>query len=247
MMKIIKKSVLYLCVLLIIATGFFMPELVSKGIDYGLHNKIQQMENKAVSLVFPESEEDNLNSWIFFNQIISDPYSTVVEISEKLKIYHLTYDKIKAISDETLTYFGFNHNDYEKFEAVPNLFISSDDNTVAVYWRCRWINKKGSEQIMWIDDNGGKMVGLLFNGNMSKTKTESDIGNEASTSDSDIPESIRTLSEYCKENYQTVNVNCRKEMENHYVIEMIVKENGYELIYPIPVDFEENNYLIFNV
>lgn len=254
-MSVLKRIVFFLGTLIIIVTGFFMPDLASRGLDYQLRNSVEQTENKKISLVLSDSEEDIKNAWTFFNLTILDPNASIVEISEKSKTCNFTYDKIKTISSAILEQLGISDYNYNDFKAVPNLFISLSDEVVAksaVYWCCSWTDKNNIPQIMWIDDINGKMVGLILNFNEINDEMNSSDGVKQSinNSESDIPKAVTALVEYCKENYQADDVRCRNELDRHYAIEIIYKEpdkDNNNLIYPISVYFEDNKYLFFNV
>lgn len=244
-----KKTFFCLCTLVIIAAGFFMPDLASRGLDWRLYNSVEQMENKKVSLVLLNSEESKKNACTFFNLINSN--ISVVEISETSKVCNLTYDKVKSISLkiwESLGILDYSLDEnYNAFKAVPNLFISIGDEAVeqsTVYWRCSWLDKNNIQQVMWIDDISGKMVGLIMN---DENAVYAQSGNGFDASVADIPEEIEALGEYCKENYHADDVICRKDSDSHYIIEVINK-NGYGLTNDfISVYFEKDKYLLFNM
>lgn len=246
-----KKTFFCLCTLVIIAAGFFMPDLASRGLDWRLYNSVEQMENKKVSLVLLNSEEGIKSACTFFNLINSN--ISVVEISETSKVCNLTYDKVKSISlkiwesldilDDSLD------ENYNAFKAVPNLFISIGDEAVeqsTVYWRCSWLDKNNIQQVMWIDDISGKMVGLIMNEDEAAVHTQSE--QKLDVFDEEIPEEIEALGEYCKENYHADDVICRKDSDSHYIIEVIINKNGYGLTNDfISVYFEKDKYLLFNM
>ncbi len=138
-----------------------MPVLVSKGLNYHFHNSVEQIENKKISLAvcigFGGGYKKGLD---IFNLTRLDPNVSIVEISEDSRACSFTYDKIKTVSLKILAQMGVCDY-YNDFKAVPNLVISINDEIVAktsVFWRCEWTDKDNMSQIMWIDDDSGKMV-----------------------------------------------------------------------------------------
>lgn len=245
-----KKTFFCLGTLMIIVTGFFMPALASEGLNWRLYNSVEQMENKKISLDVSNSEENIKNAWTLFNLVNGDESASVVEISEKSRLCNLTVDKIKEISLKVLKSLDILDHGYDDFKAVPNLFIRIGDEMVAqssVYWRCSWLDKNDMQQVMWIDDISGKMVGLVITHDSSDSTSSTDADQDIYVSDSDMPEDVMALVEYCKENYSADNVVCNKGYDDHYIVEMIMNENGYNLTYPISVYFEKDKYLFFNV
>jgi len=153
-----------------------------------------------------------------------DPNVSIVEISEDSRACSFTYDKIKTVSLKILAQMGVS--DYNDFKAVPNLVISINDEIVAktsVFWRCEWTDKDNVSQIMWIDDDSGKMVGLIMNVNEIDKKDLKADKDSPDDSNSDIPEAVMVLVEYCKRNYLADDVRCRKEQDGNYIIEIINK------------------------
>lgn len=227
-----------------------MPVLVSKGLNYHFHNSVEQIENKKISLALSDSEEDIRNAWTFFNLTRLDPNAFIVEISEESKACSFTYDKIKTAALKILAQIGVS--DYNDFKAVPNLFISLNDEIVAkssVFWHCEWTDKNNMSQVMWIDDNSGKLVGLIMNVNeIDKTVLKA---NKDSPDDlnSGIPKAAMVLVEYCKRNYLADDVRCRKEQDGNYIIEIINKEEdgvSENSVHSISV-YLYDEYLYFNV
>ncbi len=228
-----------------------MPVLAAKGlVDYYFYNSVDQMENKKISLDLSASEEDIKNAWSFFNLTILDSNASIIEISEKSKVCNFTYNQIKTISSGIFEQLGILDYNYNDFKAVPNLFISlSNENErvakSAVYWRCSWMDKNNIQQVMWIDDINGKLVGLFMNINNINGEIVLD-GSEKSVDyqDSDIPRAVMALVEYCKKNYQVDNVRCKKERNGNYIIEMINK--GDDNVMAISVYLDDKN-LFFNI
>ena len=249
-MHLLKKTAFFLTTLIIIAAGFFMPVLVSKGLNYHFHNSVEQIENKKISLAVSDSEEDIRKAWTFFNLTRLDPNVSTVEISEDSRACSFTYDKIKTVSLKILAQMGVS--DYNDFKAVPNLVISINDEIVAktsVFWRCEWTDKDNVLQIMWIDDDSGKMVGLIMNVNEIDKKDLKADKDSPDDSNSDIPEAVMVLVEYCKRNYLADDVRCRKEQDGNYIIEIINKEEdgvSENSVYSISV-YLYDEYLYFNV
>lgn len=248
----LKRILFCLFTLVIIITGFYMPFLASKGLDYKLSDSVEQMENKKISLDLSNSEEDIRNAWTFFNLIATDSAvnASIVEVSEKSKVCNLTYDKVEALSLKILESLNVSDYHYDDFKAVPNLFINIGNEMVeqtSVYWRCSWKNKSNMQQVMWIDDVSGKMVGLIINdaesGNETNTKTEQSVND----SNYDIPKEVMALVEYCKENYLAADVICNKGFDKQYIIEFIMNKKDDILNYPITVYFDKGKCLTFNV
>lgn len=256
-MGVFKKIVFCLCTIIVIVTGFFMPVSASKALNRRLCNSVEEMENKKISLVLSNSEEAVKSTLTFSNLINKDSNTniSIVDISEKSKICHLTYNKVKEILLKILNSLNTLCDGCDDFEAVPQLFITIGDETIeqsTIYWKCIWKNKNNIQQVMWIDDISGKMVGLIMNDNAANGSDENNK-TEADNSDTDIPKEVTSLVNYCKENYQADDINCIKTfdesriLETHYIIEITIKENGYTAIYPISVYFGKGQYLSFNI
>ena len=106
-MHLLKKTAFFLTTLIIIAAGFFMPVLVSKGLNYHFHNSVEQIENKKISLAVSDSEEDIRKGLDIFNLTRLDPNVSIVGKSPKTqRACSFTYDKIKTVSLKILAQMG---------------------------------------------------------------------------------------------------------------------------------------------
>lgn len=251
-MKAVKKISIFAVTVLVIAFSLFLPYISSLTVDYHLGTQIRKMGNNDISLQLSGNMEILESVNLFYELLYSRDYSrdsdavsdydsysgygnlSVVELSEYSQVCRLNEQKVKKLAAEALEDFSEESiADGEPTEVIPNLLTRSNDDIAVksgIYWRCLWINKDAQATAVWIDDKSGQMVSLMMT-----YEDETDI---------EIPEIVYDLGRYCLGHYQADKVQCRKETDEFYYIDVIVNES---LVYSIPVSWPNRELLFFNI
>lgn len=252
-MKAVKKMSIFAITVLVIVFSLFLPNISSLTVDHHLSKQIKEIGNYDISLQMSDNIEilesvDLFHKLLYrdFNAVSDnvseyDNYSeygnlSVVELSEYSQVCRLNEEKVKKLAEEVIGNFSKESiADSELMEVTPNLFTRSNDEIAVksgIYWRCLWIDKNAQATAIWIDDKSGQMVSLMME--------------YTDDSDSEIPEIVYDLGKYCLVHYQVDEVQCRKETDEYFFIDLIVNSNGEDFVYSVPVRWQNRELLFFN-
>lgn len=237
----LKKIASVVGTVLLVFVGLFLPDLSSIAVDKHLSMQIKQMKNNEISLSLTNNMEI-LESVDLFNKLLTntgDPEqykSSVVELKEYSQVCRLNEKKVKQFAVEIMnTVLPDGDVQGEPDEAEPILMLGSDGEEAAesgIYWRCLWIDDDAQSVALWIDDNNGQMVHLMVD--------YTDHSND------EIPQIIYDLGKYCLTHYQADRVQCRKDYDECYVIEVMVKNGEEDFVYPIHICWVNRELIFFN-
>lgn len=248
-MKTVKKISLFAVTLFVIVFSLFLPNISSLTVDYHLGKQIKEIGSSNISLSLSDNMEilEGLN-WFYRPMDMNDEASvksdalgydrsSMVELSEYSQLCHLSREKVSTVAVEIIKEINAeNFVSGEPTEIVPMLMISTGEEVATktrIYWRCLWLDKEAEADIaIWIDDKSGQMVSLMME--------------YTDASDSEIPEIVYNLSKYCLVHYQADEVQCRKETDEYFFIDLTVNSNGEDFLYSVPVRQQNNELIFFN-
>lgn len=248
-MKTVKKISLFAVTLFVIVFSLFLPYISSLTVDHHLSKQIKEMGSSNISLFLSDNMEilEGLN-WFYRPVDLNDEASvksdalgydrsTMVELSEYSQLCRLSREKVSTIAVEIIK--EINAEEFvsgEPTEIAPKLFISLGEEVTAktgIYWRCLWMDEEAeAKAAIWIDDKSGQMVSLMME--------------YTDASDSEIPEIVYDLGKYCLVHYQVDEVQCRKETDEYFFIDLTVNSNGEDFVCSIPVRQQNNELIFFN-
>lgn len=248
-MKAMKKISAFAVTAFLIVFSLFLPYIFSLTIDCHPGTQTKITESNGISL----SLSDNMQiiesvSWFYRPVNLNDAasvkseatgynQSSMVELPENSQMCRMNSGEVSAAAYEIMQEINAGGSfSGAPTEVVPKLLISSGDEVSAkmcVYWRCLWLGEEAQADAgLWIDDNSGQMVSLMMD------YTEK--------TDSEIPEIVYTIGQYCLVHYQAEEVRCRKESEEYYYIDVTVNDNGEKAVYPILIRWQNRDLLFFN-
>lgn len=156
------------------------------------------------------------------------------------------FDEVEKIAVETISYIGADNMARGELVVTPVLFVGTDENSAVqsgVFWCCRWTDSDAQSQVLWLDDESGLMVGLMFENYLYDGSSDDSL----SESYTDVPESIDLLVKYCRMYYSADNVEINNEWDGNYSIILTKEQNGVKSVYPISVRLQNNELIFFNV
>ena len=248
-MNVVKKASIIAVTVLVIAFSLFLPYISSLTVDHHLGTQIKIMGSNNISL----SMSDNIEiidgaKWFYRPVDMKDEISvesgsvgydssSMIELSEYSNLCRLSREDALAAAYETIKELRADVIISEKpTEAVPNLLLSSGEEVTtktAIYWRCLWIDDNAEAYAaVWIDDKSGQMVSMM----MEYTE---DFGDE-------IPEIVYDLGKYCLVHYKAKQIQCRKESDEYYWIDVTVSNNGEETTSSFMVRWQNKELIFFN-
>lgn len=248
-MKTVKKISIFAVALFVIAFSLFLPYISSLTVDHHLSKQIKEMGSSNISLSLSDNMEilEGLN-WFYRPVDMNDEasvksaalgydQSSMVELSEYSQMCRLSKERVSFTAVEIIK--EINADDFvsgEPTEIIPNLLVSSGEGVTAktgIYWRCLWIDEQAqANAAIWIDDKSGQMVSLMME--------------YSDDSDSEIPEIVYDLGKYCLVHYQVDEVQCRKETDEYFFIDLTVNNNGEDFVCSVPVRQQNNELIFFN-
>lgn len=234
----------FFCTVMVLCLGLYMPRIASSVLDYNLRTQIKQMENSNISLTLSENA-DYFDRAYLFNSLITMGNSSI-ELSEKSQVCRLLPDEAERIAVETISYIGAYNMARGELVVTPVLFVGTDENSAVqsgVFWCCRWTDSDAQSQVLWLDDESGLMVGLMFENYLYDGSSDDSL----SESYTDVPESIDLLVKYCRMYYSADNVEINNEWDGNYSIILTKEQNGVKSVYPISVRLQNNELIFFNV
>lgn len=248
-MKTVKKISLFAVTLFVIVVSLFLPYISSLTVDHHLSKQIKEMGSSNISLSLSDNMEilEGLN-WFYRPVDLNDEASvksdalgydrsTMVELSEYSQLCRLSREKVSTVAVEIIKEINAeNFVSGEPTEIVPRLMISTGEEVATktrIYWRCLWIDEEAeANAAIWIDDKSGQMVSLMME--------------YTDASDSEIPEIVYDLGKYCLVHYQADEVQCRKETDEYFFIDLTVNSNGEDFVCSVPVRQQNNELIFFN-
>lgn len=248
-MKAVKKISFFAVTILVIAFSLFLPYIASLTVDYHLATQIKIMGSNDISLSMSDGMEilDSV-TWFYQPVDINDETSvksdlggydssSMIELSEYSDLCRLSREDALDAAYETIKELNTDGIISGKpTDAVPKLLVSSGNEVKAktgVYWRCLWISEDSeANSAIWIDDKSGQMVSMMMD------YTED--------SDSEIPEIVYDLGKYCLVHYKAKQIQCWKESDEYYWIDVTIENNGEDVAVSIPVRWQNKELIFFN-
>lgn len=248
-MRSVKKASIIAVTVLVIVFSLFLPYISSLTVDHHLGTQIKIMGSNNISL----SMSDNIDildsaKWFYRPIDMKDEISvesgavgydssSMIELSEYSNLCRLSREDALAAAYETMKELNADGIVSGKpTEAVPNLLVSSGDDVTTkttIYWRCLWIDDiSEAYAAVWLDDKSGQMVGMMMD-------YKEDAENE-------IPEIVYNLGKYCLVHYKAKQIQCRKESDEYYWIDVTVSNNGEESTSSFMVRWQNKELIFFN-
>ena len=181
-MRILRKSIPFLCILLLFGLGISLPNIGAWLIDHQLEQEVTTQEDHmdALALSQPLSLTETL--------LLMAGSRTAIEVEDN---YKMTPEEVaKSVADALmeLESVGIVMPAANNMEMTPMLLTSKTETGLSgIFWHCTWKDSDVEENSIWLDDMTGLMV--AFRGNVGETEL--------------IPEQVGlTLVKFCERYYE---------------------------------------------
>lgn len=237
-MKRLFQAVPFLCTLLLIGLGAFMPRLASLALDRQLENNVVLLENQSISLTLEQGTD-------FFETL--ELFSSVASQVELSGGYRMKPEDAEAAAVEARMHFEASGAADEGPKVTPVLITSrSTPGLSGIFWRCVWSDPSANgqevsirlEEVLWLDDQSGNMVS--FSGQVEWSSL--------SVPNSSFPQSAVDVAEYCRQSYPVDTVKLALTDEDTpelFTISLTKSRNGQVETYSIPIRIADG-WLFFN-
>ncbi len=144
-----------LCTLLLVAAGACLPQVVSRLLDRRLWRETTKREDAYVSLLLSQTPDLFRTLELFRTQ-----HSEIL-LSEG---YRMTEQEVKDAAAGALTEFltpSLQEDGavYVHPKVTPVLLTGGEAPALSgVFWHCVWEDGIGEDEVLWLDDESGKMV-----------------------------------------------------------------------------------------
>ena len=203
---------------LLLLLSAFLPPLTFFILDHQLENEIMQREDTDISLKFSQNLDFFRTLDLFRSQ------QTQIELTEGYEGYRMTEADVSAAAKGMILSFG---NVYSAPEVTPVLITNKDSLGLSgIFWRCVWGDDAGGQEIMWLDDQSGQMVG--FQGRIM-VSAETEI-KSSDNSVAAFAESVYIMGDFCSTYYPVDDVFVTNKSLTTYTKSDGIVLDDYEIV-----------------
>ena len=223
-----------LCTAVLLGTGFFMPRLAALTLDRRLEQEVIQRENSAVSLTLNRERD-------FFETLeLFAVSNTQVELSEG---EHRKRAEVEDTAVWIVWELTAGGRLYDVPEVTPVLMTNKDAGWSGVFWRCVWSDSKGMDEVLWLDDQSGKLVALQ--GRLGPSVTEKKT--YVATVEPVFQEAAVNLADFLRLHYPAENIRLSLGAEDgNYTLALLRETDGREVVHSLPLRLR-GEWLYFNL